>query len=286
MLQEDIMFWNLLRMESDKVFRRRLLWIGLVIAILPMVIAFFAFFHLSQSASLAKYWIWPGGLTSALAFADGFSPGYGYSAYLLAVVVGVVTAQEYSWRTMQLWLSHGIPRPLLLLAKFMLSLVTVLLVVLAFLLVGGVTSMIFAYQLHGSIDSSHFDIVQLFLSYLRTCYGILPYVGLTFLLVVVSRSAAVALTGTILFMLAVELPITALIIPLLGANYAGIAQYLPAGLAQGMNDQNYSAAHLTTTTFISAGHPSPTIAAICIAVYTLVLFGISLWVFQRQNLTN
>ena len=186
MLQEDIMFWNLLRMESDKVFRRRLLWIGLVIAILPMVIAFFAFFHLSQSASLAKYWIWPGGLTSALAFADGFSPGYGYSAYLLAVVVGVVTAQEYSWRTMQLWLSHGIPRPLLLLAKFTLSLVTVLLVVLAFLLVGGVTSMIFAYQLHGSIDSSHFDIVQLFLSYLRTCYGILPYVGLTFLLVVVS----------------------------------------------------------------------------------------------------
>jgi ABC-type transport system involved in multi-copper enzyme maturation permease subunit len=279
------MFWNILRMESDKVFRRRLLWIGLVIAILPMVIAFIALFHLSQSASLAKYWIWPGGLTSALAFADGFAPGYGYSAYLLAVVVGVVTAQEYSWRTMQLWLSHGIPRPLLLLAKFTLSLVTVLLVVLAFLLVGGVTSLIFAYQLHGSIDSSHFDIVQLFLSYLRTCYGILPYVELTFLLVVLTRSAAVAITGSILFMLAIELPLTALL-PLLGANYARIAQYLPAGLAQAMNDQNYSAAHLTTRTFISAGHPSPTLAAICIAVYTVVLFGISLWAFQRQNLTN
>ncbi|MDQ6662626.1 MAG: ABC transporter permease [Chloroflexota bacterium] len=279
------MFWNILRMESSKVFRRRLLWIGLVIAILPMVIAFIVYFHLSQSASLAKYWIWPGGLTSALAFADGFAPGYGYSAYLLAVVVGVVTAQEYSWCTMQLWLSHGIPRPLLLLAKFTLSLITVLLVILAFLLVGGVTSLIFAYQLHGSIDGSHFDIVQLFLSYLRTSYGILPYVGLTFLLVVVSRSAAVAVTGSILFMLAVELPLTVLL-PLLGANYAHVAQYLPAGLAQAMNDQNYSAVHLTMPKFISAGHPSPTIAAICIAVYTLVLFGISLWVFQRQNLTN
>jgi len=279
------MFWNLLRMESDKVYRRKLLWIGLVIAILPMVIAFIALFHISQSASLAKYWIWPGGLTSALAFADGFSPGYGYSAYLLAVVVGVVTAQEYSWRTMQLWLSHGIPRPLLLLAKFTLSLVTVLLVVLAFLLVGGVTSLLFAYQLHGSIDNSHFDIVQMFLSYLRTCYGILPYIGLTFLLVVVSRSAVVALAGTILFMLAVELPLT-LLLPLLGANYAHIAQYLPAGLAQAMNEQNYSVAHLAMPTYISAGHPSPPIAAICIAVYTLVLFGISLWVFQRQNLTN
>lgn len=279
------MFWNLLRMESDKVFRRKLLWVGLVIAIFPMVIAFIAFLHLSSTASLTRYWIWPGGLTSALAFADGFSPGYGYSAYLLAVVVGVVTAQEYSWRTMQLWLSHGIPRPLLLLAKFTLSLVTVLLVVLAFLLVGGVTSLIFALQLHGNIDSSQLDIVQLFLSYLRTCYGILPYVGLTFLLVVLTRSAAVALTGSILFMLAIELPLTALL-PLLGANYARIAQYLPAGLAQSMNDQNYSAAHLTTTTFITAGHPSPTFAAISIAVYILVLFGISLWVFQRQNLTN
>lgn len=279
------MFWNILHMESDKVFRRRLLWIGLVIAILPMVIAFIALFHLSQSVSPAKYWIWPGGLTSALAFANGFAPGYGYSAYLLVVVAGLVTAQEYSWRTMQLWLSHGIPRPLLLLAKITLSLVTVLLVILAFLLVGGVTSMIFAYQLHGSIDSSHVDIVQLFLSYLRTSYGILPYIGLTFLLVVVSRSAAVAITGSILFMLAVELPLTGLL-PVLGANYARIAQYLPAGLAQAMNEQNYSAAHLTMPIFISAGHPSPTIAAICIAIYTLVLFGISLWVFQRQNLTN
>jgi len=279
------MFLNILRMESDKTFRRRLLWIGLVIALLPMVIAFISFLHLSETASATSYWIWPGGLTSALAFADGYSPGYGYGAYLLAVVVGVVTAQEYSWRTMQLWLSHGISRSQLFFAKYVLALVTTLVVGLVFLLVGGVTAIIFSYQIHGSIDSSHFDMIQLFLSYLRTCYGILPYVGLTFLLVVLTRSAAVAITGSIVFMLAVELPLTGLL-PLLGVGYARIAQYLPAGLAQAMNDQNYSAAHLTTTTLISAGHPSPPIAAICIAIYALVLFGITLWVFQRQNLTN
>jgi ABC-type transport system involved in multi-copper enzyme maturation permease subunit len=273
------MFWNLLQMESDKIFRRRLLWIGLVIAVIPMVIAFSAVLHFTP----AKYWIWPGGMTSALAFANGYSPGYGYGAYLAAIVVGVVTAQEYSWRTMQLWLSHGIPRPLLLLAKFTLSLVTVLVVVLAFLLAGGITSVILAQWAHGS--SISLDIVSLFVSYLRTCYGILPYVGLTFLLVVLTRSAATAITGIVLFMLAIELPLT-LLLPALGENYARIAQYLPAGLAQTMNDQNYHAAHLATTTFFTAGHTSPTSAAICIAVYTLVLFGISLWVFQRQNMTN
>src|SRR5579885_2899699 len=88
------MFWHILHMESDKVFKRRLLWIGLTIAILPMIIAFIAFFNVDRSVSFSGYWVWPGGFTSALAFANGYSPGYGYAAYLLAVVVGLVNAQE------------------------------------------------------------------------------------------------------------------------------------------------------------------------------------------------
>lgn len=277
------MFWHILRMESAKVFGRRLLWIGLVFAIAPMVFAFIGLFNLDHST--ARYWLWPGGLTSALAFANGYSPGYGYAAYLIAVVVGVVTAQEYSWRTMQLWLSHGIPRPLLLLAKFVLALASVLLIVLAFLLVGSVVAIILTLLSHGAAQSDPIDIGALLLSYLRTCYGILPYVALTFLLVVATRSAAVAIGGLVLFMLAIELPLTALL-PLLGKGFAQAAQFLPAGLAQSMNQQNYTAAHLTVTTFVSAGRPDPLIAALCIAAYTLVLLSVSLWIFRRQNLTN
>ena len=277
------MFWHILRLESAKVFRRRLLWIGLVFAIAPMVIAFISLFNLDHST--ARYWLWPGGLTSALAFADGYSPGYGYAAYLIAVVVGVITAQEYSWRTMQLWLSHGIPRPLLLLAKFVLALVSVLLIVLAFVLVGSVVAIVLTLVLHGAAQSNTIDIGSLLLSYLRTCYGLLPYVALAFLLVVATRSAAVAIGGLVLFMLAVELPLTALL-PLLGKSFAQAAQFLPAGLAQAMNQQNYAVAHLSVTTLISAGRPDPLIAALCIAVYTLVLLGVALWIFRRQNLTN
>ncbi|HZU70640.1 MAG TPA: ABC transporter permease [Ktedonobacteraceae bacterium] len=279
------MFWHILHMESDKVFKRRLLWIGLTIAILPMIIAFIAFFNVDRSVSFSGYWVWPGGFTSALAFANGYSPGYGYAAYLLAVVVGLVNAQEYSWRTMQLWLGHGISRPLLVLAKFVTALVLVLLVTLAFLLTGGLVSLLLTFQLHSSADHNVLDVAQLLLSYLRTCYGLLPYVALTFLLVVVSRSAAVAISGVVLFMLAVELPLTALL-PLLGKGYAQAAQFLPAGLANTMNQQNYAAAHLSTPTLLSTDHLSPAIAATCIAVYTLVLLGISLWIFERQNLSN
>lgn len=106
------------------------------------------------------------------------------------------------------------------------------------------------YQPHGGPNSASLDVVSLLLSYLRTCYGMLPYAALTFLLVVVSRSAVVAVSGLILFMLAIELPLTALL-PLLGKNYAQVAQFLPAGLAQAMNQQNYAAAHLPTTTLVS-----------------------------------
>ncbi|HEY0755467.1 MAG TPA: ABC transporter permease [Ktedonobacteraceae bacterium] len=279
------MFWHILRMESAKVFRRRLLWIGLPMALIPMVIAFISFFNLNHSASFSRYWVLPGGFTSALAFANGYSPGFGYAVYLLAVVVGVVTAQEYSWRTMQLWLSHGIPRTSLLLAKFVLSTAGILLTTLAFLLIGGLISLILTYQPHGGTNGDAFDSATLFLSYLRTCYAMLPYVSLTFLLVVLSRSAAVAISGLVLFMLALELPLTALL-PLMGKGGALAAQFLPAGLAQSMNQQNYTAAHLTVTTLISAGHIAPLAAAACIALYTLTFFGSALWIFQRQNLTN
>lgn len=279
------MFWNILRMESDKVFRRRLPWIGLVIALIPMVILFLVYFNVDNSASGARYWVWPGGLTSALAVANGFSPGYGYAAYLLAVVAGMVTAQEYSWRTMQLWLSHGVPRSLLLLAKFALALATVLLVVLAFTLVGALVSIILANLPHGSTNTDALDVGALLLSYLRTCYGLLPYVSLTFLLVVVSRSAAVAISGVVLFMLAIELPLTG-ILSRLGNGYVQAAQFLPFGLAQTMNQQNYAAVHLSMPTLVSAGQTNPAVAAIGIAVYTVVFCGIALWVFQRQNLTN
>ncbi len=278
------MFWNILRMESAKVFNRRLIWVGLIITLIPVIIAFLAFFNLGHSASSIRYWVWAGGLTSSLAFADGYSPGYGYAVYLLAVVIGLVTAQEYSWRTMQLWLSHGLLRSLLLLAKFVLAVIAALVITLIFLLAGGVLSLILNTLPHVNA-ATNLNVLALLISVLRTCYGMLPYIALTFLLVVVSRSAAVSIGGLILFMLAIELPLTVLL-PLLGKNYAVIAQFLPAGLAQTMNQQNYTAVHLALPTFISAGQTDPGIAAICIAVYTIILFGLALRIFQRQNMAS
>lgn len=277
------MFWNLLHMESDKLFRRRMLWLGLIIALMPGMIFFFVSFYVARQIISPSFLTWPGGIASMLAWANGYLGGTGYAVYLLTIVLGLVTAQEYSWRTMQLWLSNGVPRPQLLGAKFVLALAATLIVGLAFLLVGTLISLIFAYQLHGGLSIHAGDIALAFLSTLRTAYGMLPYVALAFLLMVVFRSPA-AVGGVPLFMLAVELPLS-LILPALGSGFAHIAQYLPIGLAQTMSIQNYAGAHLPAQT-LGGGQANPLAAAIGITIYTCVLFGIALWMFQRQDLAN
>jgi ABC-type transport system involved in multi-copper enzyme maturation permease subunit len=278
------MFANVLRLESDKLFRRWLLWIGLIITLIPGIAFLLISFNVGRGTIPTQILIWPGGIVTMLGFANGYGAGFGYAVYLLAVVMGTVTAQEYSWRTMQVWLSRGVSRSLLLSTKFLLALFATLLISLVFLLVGSVISIILAYQLHGGVNINQVDVVQALLSALRTAYGMLPYVALTLLLVVVTRSL-VAIGGVMVFMLGIELPLS-FILPAFGKNFAVIVQYLPSGLAQTMNAQNYTAAKLTAQTFGGAGQTDPLIAVICIALYTLVLFGISLWIFQKQDLTN
>jgi len=278
------MFWNLLHLESDKLFRRRMLWIGLIITLIPGLIFFFVSFYAGRQVISPTSLIWPGGIASMMAWANGYTGGTGYAVYLLAIVIGLVTAQEYSWRTMQLWLSHGVSRTLLLSAKFVMALAATLLVSLVFLLIGSILSIVFAYQLHGSVSVHFGDVVLALLSTLRTAYGMLPYVALAFLLIVVFRATA-AIACVPIFMLGIELPLSFLL-PALGHGFARVAQYLPIGLAQTMSAQNYTAAHLTVQMLGGGGQANPLVAAICIAIYTLVFFGLALWIFQRQDLAN
>jgi ABC-type transport system involved in multi-copper enzyme maturation permease subunit len=278
------MFWNVLHMESYKFFRRRMLWLGLGIALLPGLIFFCVAFYAARHVIAGAYLTWPGGIAEMLAYANGFSGGTGYAVYLLAIVVGLLTTREYSCRTMQLWLGSGVPRPLLLAAKFVIALAATLCVSLGFLLAGAVVSLIFTYQLHGAISVSASDIALALLSSLRTAYAMLPYVALALLCSIIFRSPA-AVGVVPLFMLAVELPLS-FILPALGPNFAHAARYLPSGLAQTMSMQNFSAAHLAAETIGGGGQADPLIAALCIAIYTLVLCGTALWIFQRQDLAN
>ena len=192
-------------------------------------------------------------------------------------------AQEYSWRTLQLWLSHGVPRPLLLGTKLALSLIPALLIVFTCLLETGGLTAFFSLQLHGTVYTDRVDYIQLALSCLRTMYAMLPYAALTFMLAVVSRSAVAAVGCGLAFLAIVETALSNLF-PLLGQTFARIAHYLPSALSSALNSQNYALAK--TAIPHDALQASPVAAILGIALYTLLFCGLALWAYQHQDLTN
>jgi ABC-type transport system involved in multi-copper enzyme maturation permease subunit len=268
------------------MFKRRLFWVGLIILVTLIALSNFLYYAYRANLSPANQQdlTWPAGLIASLDFASGPFSFSSWGLIILMIIVGVVTAQEYSWRTMCLWLSRGVSRPLLLSTNFVIALIPVLLTVLACLLAGGALTALFSLPLHGAVYADRVDYGELALGTLRTAYIILPYVALSFMLAVVTRSTAAAVTGSLVFLLVIETVLN-VALPILGKPFAQIAQYLPANLATVIGNQNAAIAKLPIPPG-SALAPSQGVAAIGLACYTLLFCGIALWAFQRQNLSN
>jgi ABC-type transport system involved in multi-copper enzyme maturation permease subunit len=279
------MFWNLLRLEATKVFRPALLWIGLGGLAGLSGIFFTLFFAFRSNVPLAgrENLYWPVSLVYGLAQATGFSPETSFGVLLTMIVVGVVTAREYSWRTWQLWLGHGVSRPAIVAAKLVAALAPAAVILLTCLVAIGGLSVVFSLVDHGSVDVSRVDPVQLALGFGRTLYAMLPYAALAFLLAVVSRSAVVAVGGGIGFVMVLETTFTN-VLPLLGSGFARAVQYLPAGLSNALNAQDAALAHTAPTH--GPFQPDPAVAAAGIAAYTLLFCGLALMAFRRQDLSS
>ena len=211
-----------------------------------------------------------------------FAGGNALGGLLFVVLVGAITAQEYNWRTMHLWLSRGIPRPLLGAAKFTALLLPALLIVLTALVTGGVISGIISAQIDGSLPLDQVNILQLFFSVTRTTYTLLPYGALTFLLAVASRSTVVAISGGLSYALLLESVLMQLL-GLLGETLHSMTQYIPAALGNSLLALNQATDMVTSSP--SSSSVIPLIAALGIAAWTLLFLGLSLLIIQRQDLT-
>ena len=109
----------------------------------------------------------------------------------------------------------------------------------------------------------------------------LPYAALTLLLVVASRSMAVAVGGALATLAILETAL-ANVFGLLGGTVAQVVQYLPSQLAVTLSAGNVGIEGAAPT--YTAAQPSPLVAAIGIALYTLAFVGAALWLFWRQDL--
>ena len=294
------MFVNAFRIEQSKLVRRKLLWVELVVLAVLVILMNVMFYVATQtdtpdphggpggpvSVVVEEMIVWPNGLLQAIQLAAG----NGFGGLLLIIVVGSITAQEYTWRTLHLWLSHGLSRITLLAAKFAIIMLVALILVLTATLVGAVVTGILTVQLQGSLNINQVDWGQVVQNFVYTAYTMLPYAALTFMLAIITRSTVAAVGIGIAYTLLLEGLVVGLL-SLFSGTVGKIAQYLPVNLTQSLlNSANPTGAAAAGGMSFN-GQPfapqllDPLPSAIGIALYTAAFVGIAIWSFRRQDMT-
>jgi ABC-type transport system involved in multi-copper enzyme maturation permease subunit len=290
------MFWNTLSVENTKILKRRMLWIEIGILSVLIIVLYTIIYATVQTSSAVQMDSesrqealslieWPGALLNSL----GLSSGNSLGGLLLMVLIGAATAQEYTWRTMHLWLSRGLSRPVLMVAKYVAVLVPIILIVLTPLIVGGVLTGIFTLQIEKSLPFGQVNWWQLGMSALRTAYTLLPYAALTFMVAIVTRSAAAAIGVSVAYTLLVE-GVASMVFTMLGGILRDIVVYLPGSLADGLLTLNATAIggqevfSGNGTGLINYLAPIP--SAIGLALWTILFLGMAVWSFRRQDLAD
>lgn len=274
------MFWQLTIAETEKILKRKILWVQLGILGGLLLIVMAAMRLSPVAAESAPQALWPRALVTALEFGAGPTIG----GFIVVILVGAVVAQEYAWRTVQTWLSNGISRTTLLGAKALAFVLPLLAIVLVPLLLGGTLSAIFTMQAQSGIDASQVDFAQLGLGVLRTSYTLLPFAALAFTLAVVGRSAVTAIGGGVALVIGES--VSGQILALFGEPGMLVVRLLPSSLSTSVLSAN-QAIVTTAVAAPSAPHLSdPAWAALGIALYTTVLLAAAGLAFRRQDLAG
>lgn len=285
------MFLQMLSIEQRKLSKRTMLWVEVGIMALIMIGMNILLYAVSQTglsesaaievegaAAIGSQIVWPGGVSNALGIATGLG------AFLIVILTGALTAQEYQWNSYQLLLSRGVPRPVVLIAKFLVIVVAGLLLIITALLAGAGITALFSQMLQGSVPFNELNWGRVTLATLLSAYTLLPYAALTFLLAVLTRSSVAAIGVGLAYTTLIEsLALQGL--TFLGGTWATVAQYLPGALTQSLSTVSSRVAASAPAADLS-GMLSPERAALVIALYTVLLVGLAVVAFQRQDLSE
>ncbi|MGI6206573.1 MAG: ABC transporter permease subunit [Anaerolineae bacterium] len=280
------MAYNTFRMENSKLYRRKLIWIEMAVMGLLVLLLYALMVPMTKMGTgpvqeLVASMGWPNGVYESLSTAGGSSLG----GYLAIILVAVAVGQEYTWRTMHLWLSRGLSRTTLLVVKFASFLAPLALLVLTALVTGAIGSALVTLQADGSVNLVDLNVGKAALRALYTTYTLLPYAAITLFVTVVTRSTTAGLGITIAFAFMVE----GLLIQLLSLandSVARIGQFLPSKLAQSLlfTSEQFVQIRMDSEPLV-AQLLDPMPAAALIAGYVVVFLGLAVWSFRRQDLT-
>ena len=262
-----------LSIEIHKTLKHPALWAGLgALAFLlacAIVISHFQIMNGYETGS--------GGLETDLLNGLAFFNWLGILVY--AVIGSVIVVFDYTDRSMQLWLTHGVPRPVLLSARLglilLFSLLTICFAVAVVLGLGAVSRSLF----FGVVETSSLNLPALLPAVLRVFWSSLPYLALSVFLGVISRSPFVAAGGTILYGSVVEQ-----FIPALSARAPWLTRYLPGSLSHALQSHN-SALDLSALPLSMESTLMPELQVVLLIGGIFVLLSVaSLISFSRQDL--
>ncbi len=285
------MLRSMLRIERTKLYGRKTLWIELAL-VAVITVLLFGLILLIQSLEeipkaerelIASLLTLPNGVKVSLALSSNQMLG----GLLMIVLVSMVVAQEYTWQSYTLPVRAGIPRLLIVLSKFLTLLLPALLLAFTALGIGLIMSALVTLTVEGQIDVSRINIVDLLLSTLITAYSLLPYMALTFMIAVLTRSLAASLSVVAGYVFLVE----GLVPPLLslfGGAVAQIALLMPGQLANALLNATGQTSNMqigTDAPPAAFSGADPAVAVIGIAAYTVIFLAVAAIQFQRQDLT-
>lgn len=267
------MFLRMLVIEVRKTLKHPAFWIGLG-ALSFLLAAFLLISHMQITGGYASA---SGGLEQDLLKGLAFFNWIGVLVY--AVTGSVIAAFDYPDRSIQLWLTRGVRRPVLLFARLATVLFFGLMIVcfaVAVMLGLGALSRILFFR---TVDAANLNLPAVLPVTLRVFWGSVPYLALTVLLAVLSRSPLFAAGGTIVYASVFEFFAAGL-----SDTFPTLVRSLPASLAQVLQAHNTvldrAAAALPLETTMT---PEPR-AILMIGLIGICLGIASQIIFSRQDL--
>ena len=264
------MFLRQIFIETRKTFAHPALWIGL--GGLSLLLAGFVLVEHAQIVN--SYQPANGGLERDLI--DGLA-FYGWIGSLVyAICAAVIVAFDYPDRSIQLWLMRGQTRPTLLFARLVVvlfvGLLLVFFVVAALLGMASISRMLF----FGQVDVTQMNWAALLPAVLRVFCGALPYLMLTALLAVISRSPLFAAGGTVIYATVLEKLLMSQ-----AHRFPVIVRHLPGSLGWLLQELNLA---LDANAVLAVPAMPELRAAAILGLMALAISGVTLLIFTRQDL--
>jgi len=269
------MFLRLLSIEVRKLLKHPILWLEFAGLVLIMA-AYFAARYALIANSVRNGLVNTRGLETDLQIGLGL---FSFMSILFyASTAALISAYDYPELGIQMWLTRGVPRSLLMLARLAVTLLFgLLLVSFAVFTILGVATVARTVFL-GGYTAKDLNWAQLLPAILRVFWASLPYQAMTVLFAVISRSPLFAAGGTLVFRTVLEN-----LLANLADRFPALIHLLPSRLGYSLQFNVYQLDRTAKAMSLDKQFLTEPQAMLVIGALFILMSGISLIIFSRQD---